>query len=402
MSELVLTLNGGSSSLKFAGYDRLSGKRVLSGAVEGLGTTETLFRGALEGADEERVALCLPDHRAALLHLLDWLGNHAGRHTIAAIGHRLVHGGSQHAQPVSIGSGAVALLKAVSAYAPAHLPAEIAVIEICRERFPDLLQVACFDTAFHRHMPAVARQLPIPRRLTQKGIERFGFHGLSYTFLVEELARQAGDVAAAGKLVLAHLGNGASLAAVRDRRSIDTTMGFSTSGGIPMATRSGELDPGLAFYLARTEGMSTDAFQKMVTAESGLLGMSESSGDIRTLLTLERTDRRAAEALQYYCYRIAQAVGAFAVSLSGIETLVFSGGVGEHAVEIRRRVCGRLGFLGVQLDDSANAENRAVISTSTSPVTVRVIATDEEAVICGIVRDMLAKHHTSNGDASHG
>ena len=402
MTDIILTLNGGSSSLKFAGFACESGTRLFGGQYGSLGTAQASFEADAGGSASQAQTLLGLDHRAACLHLFDWLAQRPGSHPIAAIGHRIVHGGSQHAQPVVITDATVALLRAVSAYAPAHLPAEIALIDLCSERLPNLMQVACFDTAFHRSMPAVARQLPIPRALTEKGIERFGFHGLSYTFLVGELARQAGDAAASGRLVLAHLGSGASLAAVRNRSSIDTTMGFSTSGGIPMATRSGDLDPGLVFYLARTEGMSIEAFQTMVSAESGLRGISGSSGDVRTLLAHAATDPRAALALDYYCYRIAQAIGAFAVSLEGLDTLVFSGGVGQHAADIRRRICSRLRFLGIELDDVANADTLPVISTPTSPITVRVIATDEEAVICGIVRDMLAKPTTFEGNATHG
>jgi acetate kinase len=399
MTDLVLTLNGGSSSLKFAAYDADTALRVLQGEFGGLGRPNASFRTQIGDLPPRSDPLGLLDHGAAARHLLKWLAG--GESSIRAIGHRLVHGGTEHHLPAVIDPQLLTQLQALSAIAPAHLPAELAIIEICREHFPGLMQVACFDTAFHRTMPAVARRLPIPRHISLKGIERFGFHGLSYAYIVGELARHAGPQVASGRLVLAHLGNGASLAAVNQQQSIETTMGFSTSGGIPMATRSGDLDPGLAHHLAQTEGMDAKAFNDMVNSASGLLGMSETSGDVRDLLAREATDHRASEALETYCYRICQAIGALAASLGGIDTLVFTGGVGEHAPAIRSRACARLGFLGIALDETANAQNQGVISTSASPVTVRVMKTDEEAMIFGLVQHMLAAGTASQEPNTH-
>lgn len=399
MTDLVLTLNGGSSSLKFAAYDADTALRVLRGELANLGQPGTAFRTQIGDLPPRVETLGSLDHAAATRHLLNWLAG--GETSIRAIGHRLVHGGPNHPAPALIDTQLLRELQALRAIAPAHLPAELAIIEICREHFADLSQVACFDTAFHRNMPAVARRLPIPRRLAQSGIERFGFHGLSYAHLVGELARHGGPQVASGRLVLAHLGSGSSLAAVKGQQSIETTMGFSTSGGIPMATRSGDLDPGLAHHLAQTQGMDVRAFNDMVNTASGLLGMSETSGDVRVLLAQEATDHRAAEALDTYCYRICQAIGALAASLGGIDTLVFTGGVGQNAPAIRSRACTNLGFLGIALDEAANARNLPVISTSASPVTVRVIEADEEAVIFGMVQQTLAASTASQESKPH-
>lgn len=399
MTDLILTLNGGSSSLKFAAYDADTTLRVMRGEFANLGQENASFRTEVGDLPQRIDPLGSLDHRAATRHLLTWLAG--GAASIRAIGHRLVHGGPDQHAPALIDPPLLARLQALREWAPAHLPAELSIIDICREHFPDLPQVACFDTAFHRTMPAVARRIPIPRRLALKGIERFGFHGLSYAYLVDELARQAGPEAAAGRLVLAHLGSGSSLAAVKARQSIDTTMGFSTAGGIPMATRSGDLDPGLMRHLAQTEGMDAQAFNSMVNTASGLLGMSEISGDVRELLRHEASDPRATEALDTYGYRIRQAIGALAAALGGIDTLVFTGGVGQNAPAIRSRACGGLEFLGITLDPAANAIGGPIISTRGSSVTVRVIETDEEAVIVSIVQQMLAGGVTSQETAPH-
>jgi acetate kinase len=261
------------------------------------------------------------------------------------------------------------------------LPAEIELIEAFRRRHPKLPQIACFDTAFHRTMPRVAKLLPIPRRYDVKGVERYGFHGLSYAYLVEELARLGDPAATKGRVILAHLGNGASLAAVRDGKSIDTSMGFTPTAGLVMSTRSGDLDPGVAPYLARTEQMTTKQFYEMVNHESGLLGVSEISSDMRDLLAKEAADMRAAEAVALFCYQAKKWIGSFAAALGGLDTLVFAGGIGENASPVRARICDGLGFLGIEVNESHNAANAEVISTDASRATVRVIRTDEELMI---------------------
>ncbi len=272
-------------------------------------------------------------------------------------------------------------LRRISPFDPDHMPDEIALMEAIRRRWPAVPQVACFDTAFHRRMPRVARLLPIPRKYDRLGIERYGFHGLSYEYLMEELARVAGPEVARGRVILAHLGAGASLAAVRDGRSIDTTMAFTPTAGLPMATRTGDLDPGLFSFLARSEQISAEGFHDLVNHHCGLLGVSETSGDVRDLLSREATDVRAAEALAMFCYQTKKWIGAMAAALHGLDTLVFAGGIGENSPQVRSRICDGLHFLGVELDPARNQVNAPLISTDTSRAPVRVIPTDEELMI---------------------
>jgi acetate kinase len=272
-------------------------------------------------------------------------------------------------------------LRRLSPFDPEHLPEEILLTEAFHRRFPDLPQVACFDTAFHHDLPRVAQLLPIPRRYEAQGVRRYGFHGLSYAFLMGELARLAGTKAAQGRVILAHLGNGASLAAVHRGKSMDTSMSFTPTAGVPMSTRSGDLDPGLVWYLARTEHLDAKGFNEMVNLKSGLLGVSETSSDMRDLLKHETQDVRAAEAVALFCYEVKKWIGAFAAALGGLDTLVFAGGIGENAPVVRTRICEGLGFLGIQLEERQNATNEGVISAATSRVSVRVIHTDEEVMI---------------------
>jgi acetate kinase len=287
----------------------------------------------------------------------------------------------KHTEPEIVTRKLLDELHRISPYDPDHLPSEIELIEAFRQRHPKLPQLACFDTAFHQTMPRVAKLLPIPRRFDAKGIQRYGFHGLSYAYLLEELARLGDPAAKRGRVILAHLGNGASLAAVRDGKSIDTSMCFTPTAGLVMSTRSGDLDPGLAPYLARTERMTTQQFYDMVNHKSGLLGVSETCSDMRDLLAKEVADVRAAEAVALFCYQAKKWIGAYAAALGGLDTFVFAGGIGENAPLVRSRICEGLGFLGFELDKSRNAKTAAVISKNSSRVTVRVIRTDEELMI---------------------
>ena len=328
------------------------------------------------------------DHKSAATFLMDWLEEQHGFDAVRAVGHRVVHG-MQHTAPELVTQELLDELNRISPYDPDHLPSEIELIETFRQRHPKLPQVACFDTAFHRTMPRVAKLLAIPRRYYAQGVERYGFHGLSYAYLMEELARLRDPAATAGRVILAHLGNGASLAAVRDGKSIDTSMGFTPTAGLVMSTRSGDLDPGLAPYLARTEHMTTEQFYAMVNHKSGLLGVSETSSDMRDLLAREASDIRAAEAVALFCYQAKKWIGSFAAALGGLDTLVFAGGIGEHAPPVRARICAELGFLGIELDEPRNAGNAAVISTGASRVAVRVIPTDEDLMIARSVRRIL-------------
>ncbi len=386
----VLTINGGSSSIKFALYQAAGPlKRGLHGTIDRIGLPGTnLTLNAPSGNGPARQELAAADHRSAANVLIDWLATQDEFASVGALGHRVVHG-MKHTQPEIINQDLLDELHRLRPYDPDHLPREIELIEAFRRRHPDLPQVACFDTAFHQTMPRVARLLPIPRRFDAKGVQRYGFHGLSYAYLLEELARVAGPKGAQGRVILAHLGNGASLAAVRDGQSIDTSMGFTPTAGLVMSTRSGDLDPGLAPYLARTEQISSKQFYEMVNHESGLLGVSETSSDMRDLLAKEGDDVRAAEAVALFCYQAKKWIGAFAAALGGLDTLVFSAGIGENCPAIRARICAGLGFLGIELNQARNAGNAPVISTDASPAAVRVIRTDEELMIARSVCRLL-------------
>ncbi len=378
----ILTINAGSSSIKFALFEGGETiRRVLNGKIEGIGFQEGRFAvKSLNQTESVSRPLVARDHTVAIAVVMDWVQERMETSGLAAVGHRVVHGGPNYWEPQRITPEVIGALKELSPFDPEHMPQEIGLIEAFRRRFPDLPQVACFDTAFHHELPRVARLLPIPRRYEAKGVRRYGFHGLSYSYLMEELARlSAGKTE--GRTILAHLGNGASLAAVRDGRSIDTSMAFTPAAGLPMSTRAGDLDPGLVWYLARTENMMPREFNEMVNRESGLLGMSETSADLRELLDREAEDSRAAEAIALFCYQVKKWIGAFAAALGGLDTIVFSGGIGENAPLIRSRICEGLGFLGICLEAERNEANAPVISKEESPVTVRVIPTDEEAMI---------------------
>ena len=379
----ILTINGGSSSIKFALFEADSSlRRIFEGQIERIGSPAAMLsvKGA-EPKDNVSKAVPTPDHSAAVALLLDWIEEHVGKGALAAVGHRIVHGGPKYSEPTRITVDMVAELHRLSPFDPEHLPEEILLAEAFHGRFPDLPQVACFDTAFHHHLPRVAQMLPIPRRYEAQGVRRYGFHGLSYSFLMGELARLAGAEAAQGRVILAHLGNGASLAAVHHGKSIDTSMGFTPTAGVPMSTRSGDLDPGLVGYLAQSENMTVKQFGQMVNFKSGLLGISETSSDMRDLLDHEAEDVRAAEAIALFCYQVKKTIGAFSATLGGLDTLVFAGGIGEHAPPIRSRICEGLGFLEIEVDPTQNAANAAVISAAASRVAVRVMHTDEELTI---------------------
>ena len=378
----ILTINGGSSSIKFALYEAAEPlKRGLSGAVDRIGLSGTNLKFHEAGGQPQSGAkFAAADHKSAVNSLLDWLEARSNFASVKAVGHRVVHG-MKHTEPEIVTPELLAELHRISPYDPDHLPREIELIEAFRQRHPQIPQLACFDTAFHQTMPRVAKLLPLPRRFDAQGIQRYGFHGLSYAYLMEELARLGDPAAAQGRVILAHLGNGASLAAVRDGKSIDTSMGFTPTAGLVMSTRTGDLDPGLAPYLARTEQMTTQQFYEMVNHQSGLLGVSETSSDMRDLLDREKQDVRAAEAVALFCYQAKKWIGAYAAALGGLDTFVFAGGIGENAPLVRSRICAGLNFLGMELDESHNAETAPVISVTGGRVTVRVIRTDEELMI---------------------
>ena len=387
----VLTINGGSSSIKFALFEAgESPEQILAGAIERIGLPEaTLQVKGLDQADNFSRSVTAPDHAVAVGALMDWIEERSGRDALAGVGHRVVDGGPKYYQPQRITAEMVEELRRLSPFDPDHMPEEILLTEAFHRRYPDLPQVACFDTAFHHDMPRVAQLLPIPRRYEAQGVRRYGFHGLSYAFLMEELARLGDPTATTGRVILAHLGNGASLAAVRDAKSVDTSMSFTPTAGVPMSTRSGDLDPGLVWYLARTEKMSAKQFNEMVNFHSGLLGVSETSSDMRDLLQHETLDVRAAEAVALFCYQVKKWIGAYAATLGGLDTLVFAGGIGENAPPVRARICEGLGFLGIELEEKRNAANEGLISAAASRVAVRVIRTNEEETIAKTVCQVL-------------
>jgi|GEM_PF-23670 len=421
----ILTVNGGSSSIKFALFaagDSLT--QILEGSIEGIGKPEATmqvkgltaaesFSRPVTAPDHTMANQKMTDHKVAVDTLMDWLEERGGQDGLSAVGHRVVHGGPHYSAPERNASTMVEALRQLSPFDPQHLPEEIQLTEAFQRRFPDLPQVACFDTAFHHDLPRVARLLPIPRRYEAQGMRRYGFHGLSYAFLLGELARLAGPTAAQGRVILAHLGNGASLAAVHEGKSLDTSMSFTPTAGVPMSTRAGDLDPSLLWYLARTEQMSAQQFNTMVNFESGLLGISETSADMRDLLEHEAEDVRAAEAVALFCYQVKKWIGGFAAALGGLDTLVFAGGIGENAPVIRSRICAGLGFLGIELDETQNQTNAGVISTPTGttqpipsgsigtalscrPVTVRCCCT-----ACCISPAMRC-HSTKSNDSANG
>jgi acetate kinase len=385
----VLAINAGSSSIRFAFYGPGDPPaRLLGGKLERIGSQEAAMTVRGE-TSPRRIALAASDFNSAVRALVEWLEAEPAFAEVSAVGHRVVHGMHRSA-PARVTPELLEELRGITSLDPEHLPQEIELMRSMGARFPHLPQVACFDTAFHRTMPKVASLLPIPRRYQLLGVRRYGFHGLSYTYLLAELSRRGDAAAVRGRVVLAHLGSGASLAAVLDGRCIDTSMGFTPAAGIPMSTRTGDIDPGIVGFLARAAGMDAAGFERMANHESGLLGMSEVSGDIRDLLAREREDPRAAEALEVFCYQTKKWVAAFAGALGGLDTLVFAGGIGEHAPPVRARICAGLEFLGITVSESRNTQSAAVISADESRVTVRVIATDEESVIADMTQKVLS------------
>ena len=383
----VMTINGGSSSIKFALFESPEPlTRLLEGSIEGVGLPKGSFTvKGVDKADNFSRPAEAPDHTTAVGLLMDWIQERIDRGALTAVGHRVVHGGPKYWEPERVTPEMIADLRQLSPFDPEHLPEEILLAAAFHRRFPDLTQIACFDTAFHHDMPRVACLLPIPRRYESKGVRRYGFHGLSYAYLMQELERIAGAEAANGRLILAHLGNGASMAAIHNGRCIDTTMAFTPTAGLVMGTRTGDLDPGLVSFLARNEKVTAAHFNRMVNHESGMLGVSETSSDMRDLLAREAEDVRAAEAVALFCYQAKKWIGAYAAALGGLDTLVFAGGIGEHAPVVRARICQGLNFLGIELNEARNAENAGVISNDGSWTAVRVIRTDEELMIASSV-----------------
>jgi acetate kinase len=379
----LLTINGGSSSIRFAIFaPQPPPMPLLQGKFDRIGRADAAL--SIEhGAKRPPTRIEAQIGATPAGFLLDWLESQPLFESIGGVGHRVVHG-MHHTDPERVTPQLLDELKRIIPFDPEHLPREIELIEALLHRHPKLPQAVCFDTAFHRSMPLEATQLPIPRRYAAQGVQRYGFHGLSYTFLLQELERLGDAAATRGRVILAHLGSGASLAAVRNGRCIDTSMGFTPTAGLVMGTRSGDLDPGLMSYLASTEAMSAARFRTMVNHESGLLGVSETSADVRDLLEQEHSDPRAREALTLFCYQAKKWIGAFAAALGGVDTVVFAGGIGENAAPVRKRICAGLEHLGIEVDEDANDRHAQRISNPASRVTVRVIRTDEESIIAAL------------------
>jgi acetate kinase len=386
----ILTINGGSSSIKFSLY-RISEslEELFSGEIENIGSEKaTLHFTTAKDQKENSINFQASTHDEAADNLIDWLEKQEDFHSVKAIGHRIVHG-MKHTEPELITDSLLIELKKISGFDPEHLPEETKLIEVFQKRYPALKQIACFDTSFHTSMPVVAKLLSIPRRYYEMGIQRYGFHGLSYAYLMEELERREGLEAANGKIILAHLGSGASLAAVKEGRSLDTSMGFTPTAGLPMGTRTGDLDPGVAWYLMQQEKLTPKEFSQLINHESGLLGISETNSDMRELMKIEETDHRAKQAVQLFCYQTRKWIGSFAAVLNGLDILIFAGGIGEHSPEVRSKVCDNLAFLGIELDEINNMNNEYLISTEISKVKVYVIKTNEELMIAKLVYNML-------------
>jgi acetate kinase len=379
----ILTINSGSSSVKFALHEVDSRETLLlRGTLERIGLRSGAFRvQSSDGSSLTDEQIDLADHEAAVKRMFAWLEDRQAGEGPDAVGHRVVHGGADHAQPQLITDELLGALRELTHLAPDHLPHEIKAIAATTHAYPALPQVACFDTAFHRHMPELAQAYPLPRQFTQAGLVRYGFHGLSYEYILQELRKEAGADAASGRLIIAHLGNGASMAAVKNGRSMDTTMGFTPAGGLVMSTRTGDLDPGVLIYLLDEQGMRPSTLNDLVNRHAGLQGVSGVSSDMRDLLQREPDDAQARLAVNLFCYQAAKHLGALATVLGGLDTLIFTAGIGENSPEIRGRICKDLGFLGIRLDPKRNAQNASIVSAPDSPVTVRVMHTDEDLMI---------------------
>jgi acetate kinase len=383
---MILCLNSGSSSLKFALY-QLRGpdeRRLAQGAVERIGLTDGHLW--IQGADDKDLVderRDFPDHTAAVEAMFTAAAQ-MGFPPPVAVGHRVVHGGPDHTAPERVGAPLLAELQRLIPFAPLHLPSAIQGIEAVASRFPDLPQVACFDTAFHHRMPEVAQRFPLPRDLWHEGVRRYGFHGISYEYIMATLG-----AAAQGRLLIAHLGNGASLAAVHNGQPRDTSMGFTPTGGVMMGTRSGDLDPGVLIHLMHGKGYDAGQLEDLVNHQAGLLGVSGLSPDMKTLLEQRQHEPHAAQAVELFCYQLRKYIGALTAVLGGLDTLVFTGGIGERAALVRWETCQGLAYLGIALDPQLNAAHAEVISTPQSTCTVRVIPTNEDLMIARHTRTLL-------------
>jgi len=391
MADAILTLNAGSSSIKFALFareDTIPQQPEVVGQIDGIGAAggqraHLKANDASGGTlDDSGLALEGPaesQHRNALSFLVGWLRRHAAGWHISGVGHRVVHGAQKFSQPIVLDTAIVDTLREFIPLAPLHQPHNLAGIDALTEALPGIPQVACFDTAFHRSQPEVAQLFALPRAITAQGVRRYGFHGLSYEYIAEVLPQYLDADRARGRVIVAHLGNGASMCAMKNLKSQATTMGFTAVDGLMMGTRTGNIDPGVLLYLMDYRHMDAKTLTRMLYKESGLLGVSGISQDMRILL--DSTATEAHEAVELFCYRIVREIGSLAAALGGLDALIFTGGIGEHAAPVRERVCARLDWLGMWLDPANNAANESRISTPDSLIRVCVIPTNEEWMI---------------------
>ncbi|MFG1306535.1 acetate/propionate family kinase [Xanthobacter autotrophicus] len=389
---VTLTLNAGSSSLKFSLYDITGAPVQLAiGNVENIGRQPRLKASLGDGmprVERELSPSEASDHPSTLKTVLTLLREHFPKAHAAVVGHRVVHGGPRFSEPMAVTDEVMAELRTLSPFAPIHQPHNLAGIEAARAAFPDALQVACFDTAFHRHHPKANDVFALPREYYDKGIRRYGFHGLSYEYVSGELKRIA-PLLHAGRVVVAHLGNGASMCGILDGRSVASTMGFTALDGLPMGTRCGQVDPGVIFYMVQQEGRTIDEVRDIFYNKSGLLGLSGISNDMRVLESAGVPE--ANEAVDYFVFRIRRELGGLAAALGGLDALVFCGGIGENSRKIRRRICDGMDWIGIELDHDRNDSGAQVISTDFSRARIMVIATNEEIVIARAAKRLLSE-----------
>jgi acetate kinase len=385
----ILVINAGSSSIKIRIYDAEATSIVLADmSVDKAGLPGAAFSVTGSGLVERKELLNSESYDDAVLKIIDEI-RRSSISKISAIGHRVVHGGNLFVEPTLISEDTIVGLRKLFDIDPDHLPSVVKIIEALLEALPGVPQIACFDTAFYKDLPRVAQIVPIPRKFDEMGIRRYGFHGLSYTYLLEKLSMECGDQAANGRVIFAHLGSGASITATSQSKPLDTTMGLTPASGIPMSTRSGDVDPGVFLQLHKLAGLDYEQINALLSKESGLLGVSETSADMYELLENQANDIRASEAVELFCYEVKKAIGAFATVLGGVDTIVFSGGMGENAPRIRERILRGLEFLGVELHDERNYASEACISSDASRVGVHVFHTDESSVIVRQVKQIL-------------
>ena len=379
--ENILTVNAGSSSIKLAVFSQHTMSRLLNITINGIGQPLSTLEIVQNGTSKHTQELHIPDHASASHHAIETLGGEIPEHSIVAIGHRLVHGGGKYDRPVLAKDISENDWELLSQLDPTHTPAARQLILQFVQQYTLVPQVACFDTSFFHQLPQVARVIPIPKKYYDIGVRRYGFHGLSYTSLLEIFCERAGEAAMNGRVILAHLGSGASVTATHYEKPIDTTMGFTPSSGIVMSSRSGDLDPNVLGFLHRQHGVDIDAFDQMINTESGLLGVSGVSGDMASLLNLEAKNEDAALAIELFVHDVKKSIGGFAALLGGVDSVIFSGGIGEQSPVLRARICQGLEYMGIEINESANNDSSFLISSPSSHVGVHVIATDEARVI---------------------